>query len=195
VAGASTAFALANAEPERRQRLLQLTSRLQNGLRSLKFDIGPSVTPITPLWFGEESLALRWMQSLRELGLFVKAWLHPSESRLLLSPCALMEDAHIDRILDIVSVPLKRLGAPTTSLPSSGAVATPGSFAAANASEAHWHPQRIPEETAPELGRFGAVLDSLETLTWRLSNARSTRIKRLIDVAWLRDVLDKARRQ
>ncbi len=194
VAGAGLAFALSRKEPERRHRLMQLASRLQAGLRSLDLDIGPTVTPFTPVWFGEESLALRWMDAMGQAGIAVKAWLHPTQSRLMLSPCAVMQEQQIDRILDVVSQLQKRIGAPLASVKPSSSLAVPGSFAYAGEADAHWHadgPEPMPNEV---VGFRTTLLDLVETWTWRASNFRSPRLRQLVDVRWITEALDRGRR-
>jgi 7-keto-8-aminopelargonate synthetase-like enzyme len=60
-AGVLAALQVLQDEPERRARLWANTRRLQDGFRSLGFDIGPTQTPIVPVRIGplEENL-VRW---------------------------------------------------------------------------------------------------------------------------------------
>ncbi len=194
VAGASCAFALSQREPERRLRALELSQQLQAALVALGFDIGPTVTPWTPVWFGEESLCRRWMSALAEAGIAVRAFLHPSQSRLLLSLSALTPSAQLEQTLHAFEALKRRIGAPSGSMSSQRAFALPGSFAQSADAAAHWHAPQLTSEKEPHFGMRAQVKDTIETLAWRAANFRSVRLKRYVNVDWLRTALDKARK-
>lgn len=76
----STALDIVQNEPENRERLWQITYKLQNGLRELGFNLGDTASPITPVYVpnGDEALALKIIYKLREeFGIFVSAVTYP----------------------------------------------------------------------------------------------------------------------
>ena len=80
---ASVAAALATVdimerEPERRARLWENTRFFSDGLRALGLDTGESRTPVVPVVVGEDLVALRMVQRLHELGIFVNCVLSPA---------------------------------------------------------------------------------------------------------------------
>ena len=69
-AGVLAALEVLQREPERREHLWANTRRLQEGFRSLGFDIGPTETPIVPVLVGAmEKTFLMW-RMLFDAGLF-----------------------------------------------------------------------------------------------------------------------------
>src|SRR4029077_7821849 len=69
-AGVLAALEVLQREPERRDRLWANTRRLQEGFRSLGFDIGPTETPIVPVLIGPmEKTFLMW-RKLFDAGVF-----------------------------------------------------------------------------------------------------------------------------
>jgi 8-amino-7-oxononanoate synthase len=69
-AGVLAALEVLQQEPERRERLWANTRRLQDGFRSLGFDIGPTETPIVPVLVGAmEKTFLMW-RKLFDAGVF-----------------------------------------------------------------------------------------------------------------------------
>jgi 8-amino-7-oxononanoate synthase len=69
-AGVLAALDIMQREPERRVRLWENTKRLQDGLRQLGFDIGPTQTPIVPVLIGPmEKTFLMWRR-LFDAGVF-----------------------------------------------------------------------------------------------------------------------------
>jgi 7-keto-8-aminopelargonate synthetase-like enzyme len=194
VAAASCAFSLSQREPERRLRALELSQQFQAALVTLGFDIGPTVTPWTPLWFGEESLCRRWMGGLAEAGIAVRAFLHPSQSRLLLSLSALTPSAQLEQTVHSFETLKRRIGAPAGSASTSRAFALPGTFAQSADAAAHWHSLPLTAEKQPLFGVSARVKDTIETYAWRVSNFRGGRLRRYVNVDWLRTALDKARK-
>ena len=91
-------------EPERRERLWANTRRLQEGFRSLGFDIGPTETPIVPVLIGPlEKTFLMWRR-LFDAGVFtnpvVPPAVPPSQCRLRTSLMATHTDEQIDFALE-----------------------------------------------------------------------------------------------
>jgi 8-amino-7-oxononanoate synthase len=75
------ALAVAEEEPERRQRLWDNTRYLRAGLREAGFHLNQSETHIIPLMVGESQLTMRFCQELLERGVFAQGIRYPSVPR------------------------------------------------------------------------------------------------------------------
>jgi 8-amino-7-oxononanoate synthase len=99
-AGVLAALHVLRREPERREQLWANTRRLQQGLRSLGFDIGPTQTPIVPFLIGEFEKTLVFWRRLFDAGVFtnpvVPPAVPPSQSRLRTSVMATHSAEQID---------------------------------------------------------------------------------------------------
>ncbi|MCZ6916785.1 MAG: 8-amino-7-oxononanoate synthase [Gemmatimonadetes bacterium] len=106
-AGVLAAHEVMVQEPERRERLWANTARLQSGMRSLGFEIGPSETPIVPILIGTLENTFRFWRKLFEAGVFtnpvVPPAVPPSECRLRTSLMATHTDEQIDFVLETFS--------------------------------------------------------------------------------------------
>jgi 7-keto-8-aminopelargonate synthetase-like enzyme len=103
-AGVLAALEVLQREPERRDRLWANTRRLQEGFRSLGFDIGPTETPIVPVLIGQmEKTFLMW-RKLFDAGVFTNPVappaVAPSQCRLRTSLMATHTFEQIDYSLD-----------------------------------------------------------------------------------------------
>src|SRR5438132_2174106 len=91
-AGVLAALHVLRREPERREQLWANTRRLQEGLRSLGFEIGPTETPIVPFLIGDFEKTLTLWRKLFDAGVFtnpvVPPAVPPSQSRLRTSVMA-----------------------------------------------------------------------------------------------------------
>lgn len=105
VASAIAALDVIEAEPERRARLWQNTARMQDGLRSLGYDIGESETPIIPIQVGEMERMLVFWKELFDAGIFSNPVTPPAvpenSCRLRISVMATHTDEQIDFALDV----------------------------------------------------------------------------------------------
>jgi 8-amino-7-oxononanoate synthase len=104
VATVLAALDVIEGEPERRDQLWRNTRRMQDGLRSLGYDIGRSETPIVPVQVGDiERMFVFWKQ-LFDAGVFTNPVTPPAvpenSCRLRISLMATHTDAHIDFVLD-----------------------------------------------------------------------------------------------
>ena len=113
-AGVLAALHVMRREPERRERLWHNTRRLQEGLRSLGFDIGPTETPIIPVLIGPlEKTFLFWRQ-LFDAGVFtnpvVPPAVPPSQCRLRTSLMATHTADQVDGALETFGKLGKELG-------------------------------------------------------------------------------------
>jgi 7-keto-8-aminopelargonate synthetase-like enzyme len=77
-AAASMAFKIIQTEPERRQRLWRNTHFWLDGLKSLGFNIGNSITPIVPVIVGDEDKTFEMCRYLEENGVFVNPVVPPA---------------------------------------------------------------------------------------------------------------------
>ncbi len=113
-AAALEALRILKSEPERRQRLWDNTRRLQEGLRSLGFDIGNTQTPVVPVYIGDDMLTFRICRELHDEGVFVNPvvppGVAPGKSLLRLSVMATHEPEHIDFALEKLEKVGRRYG-------------------------------------------------------------------------------------
>jgi 8-amino-7-oxononanoate synthase len=113
-AGVLAALHVLKREPERRESLWANTRRLQEGLRSLGFDIGPTETPIVPVLIGPFDNTLVLWRGLFDAGVFtnpvVPPAVPPSQSRLRTSLMATHTPEQIDRVLETFARLGKELG-------------------------------------------------------------------------------------
>jgi 8-amino-7-oxononanoate synthase len=113
-AGVLAALEVMQAEPERRESLWANTRRLQDGLRTLGYDIGPTQTPIVPVLIGTlENTFVFWRQ-LFDAGVFtnpvVPPAVPPDQCRLRTSVMATHTFEQIDFALDKFSRLGKEMG-------------------------------------------------------------------------------------
>jgi len=103
-AGVLAALDVMQAEPERRTRLWENTRRLQEGFRSLGFDIGPTQTPIVPVLIGTLENTFVFWRRLFDAGVFtnpvVPPAVPPDECRLRTSLMATHTAEQIDFALE-----------------------------------------------------------------------------------------------
>jgi 8-amino-7-oxononanoate synthase len=113
-AGVLAALDILQREPERRECLWNNTRRLQQGLRSLGFDIGPTQTPIVPVLIGPLERTFLFWRKLFEAGVFtnpvVPPAVPPSQCRLRTSLMATHTAQQIDHALEVFARLGKELG-------------------------------------------------------------------------------------
>ncbi|MBI1967999.1 MAG: pyridoxal phosphate-dependent aminotransferase family protein [Gemmatimonadetes bacterium] len=113
-AGVLAALHVMKREPHRRDQLWTNTRRLQDGLRSLGFDIGPTETPIVPVLIGPLETTFVFWRKLFDAGVFtnpvVPPAVPPSQCRLRTSLMATHTPAQIDQALEAFARLGKELG-------------------------------------------------------------------------------------
>jgi 8-amino-7-oxononanoate synthase len=113
IAASIAALDVIEREPERREMLWRNTRRMQEGLRSLGYDIGRSETPIIPVQIGELERMLEFWKALFDGGVFTNPVTPPAvpenSCRIRISLMATHSDEHIDRVLDAFAVAGKRM--------------------------------------------------------------------------------------
>jgi glycine C-acetyltransferase len=90
-------------EPQLRDRMWQVTRRLQKGLTELGYDIGDTESPITPVYVisGDEKTAMAMISFLREeYGVFVSAVTFPVVPRGVVLFRMIPTAAHTDEDVD-----------------------------------------------------------------------------------------------
>jgi len=101
-------------EPERREQLWRNTRRLQEGMRALGFDIGPTETPIIPVLIGPLEKTFLFWRKLFDAGVFtnpvVPPAVPPSQCRLRTSLMATHTAEQIDLALEVFGRLGKELG-------------------------------------------------------------------------------------
>jgi 8-amino-7-oxononanoate synthase len=105
VAAALASLDIMENEPERVDRLWEITERMRSGLKEMGFNTGDSVSPIIPVIIGEMEPALNAWKKLFDAGVYTNAFVPPGvpEGRCLLrtSYMATHTDDQIDRALNI----------------------------------------------------------------------------------------------
>jgi 8-amino-7-oxononanoate synthase len=113
VATVLAALDVIEEEPERRETLWRNTRRMQEGLRSLGYDIGSSETPIVPVHVGSLDEMLVFWKELFDAGVFTNPVTPPAvpenSCRLRISLMATHTDDHIDAVLDAFALIGRRM--------------------------------------------------------------------------------------
>src|SRR5918996_343114 len=113
VATVLAALDVIQQEPERREQLWRNTRRMQEGLRSLGYDIGRSETPIIPVLIGELDRMLVFWKEIFDAGVFTNPVTPPAvpenSCRLRISLMATHSDEQIDLVLDAFATVGKRM--------------------------------------------------------------------------------------
>jgi glycine C-acetyltransferase len=101
------ALSIVESEPQLRERMWDITRRLQAGLVNLGYDIGDTESPITPVYViaGDEKTAMSMIVMLREqFGVFVSAVMYPVVPRgvilFRMIPTAAHSEEDVDRTVE-----------------------------------------------------------------------------------------------
>jgi len=101
------ALRLAQAEPWRRERVLELTSRFRKAALELELPLTASETPIQPLIVGSVEVALQAQNTLAKAGFRVSAIRPPTvpagSARLRITLSAAHTETQVDSLLDVLS--------------------------------------------------------------------------------------------
>jgi len=112
VAAALQALEIIEKEPERRERLWDISERVHRELRGMGFDTEPSVSPVIPIVVGDQALDFTFWRRLTDAGLFVSPVVKPAVDKELVR-CVFMAthtDEQVDRALDIFQKCGRELG-------------------------------------------------------------------------------------
>ncbi len=101
-------------EPERRQRLWQITKKMKSSLQDMGYDTGPTETPIIPVFIRNDELAFMLWRLLRENGIFTNPIIYPAvpkgEALIRTSYSATHTDEELDTVLDCFEKCGRQLG-------------------------------------------------------------------------------------
>ncbi len=107
LASNTMALKIVREEPERRERLKELTRELTSGLKKLGFSVDKGPAPIFPVIVGDKREALRLSRFLWEKGIFVPAIRPPTvpegKSRLRISLSALHTPQQINALVETLA--------------------------------------------------------------------------------------------
>ncbi len=78
VATVLAALEVIQTEPERRERLWQITHLVKNSFQQMGYNTGPSQTPIIPIVIGDDEKAFALWKALREEGIFTTPVISPA---------------------------------------------------------------------------------------------------------------------
>ncbi len=110
VAACLAALDIIESEPERRERLWQITRRMHEEYKALGFDIGGTQTPIIPIYIGDDMKTFQFWKMLSDEGIFVNPIISPAVGPgfqlLRTSYTATHTDEQMDRVLEV----FKRVG-------------------------------------------------------------------------------------
>ncbi|MFC2075816.1 aminotransferase class I/II-fold pyridoxal phosphate-dependent enzyme [candidate division KSB1 bacterium] len=110
IAAVSAALDVIVEEPERRERLWEITGRMQTELRGLGFDLGNSDTPIIPVIIGDDLKTFAVWRALFDAGVFVNPVRTPAvpPGRALLRTSYM--STHTDEQIDFVLSNFAKVG-------------------------------------------------------------------------------------
>jgi 7-keto-8-aminopelargonate synthetase-like enzyme len=97
-------------EPERRERLWQITKKMKSGFQAMGYNTGPTETPIIPVIIGDDELAFMLWKLLRESGIFTNPVIYPAVPKNQSLIRTSYSATHSEKELDIVLACFERCG-------------------------------------------------------------------------------------
>ena len=97
-------------EPERRERLWQITEKMKSGFQAMGYDTGPSETPVIPLMIGKDELTFMLWKLLREDGVFTNPVIYPAVPKDQALIRTSYSATHTDEELDAVLASFEKCG-------------------------------------------------------------------------------------
>ncbi len=101
-------------EPERRERLWEITKKMKSGFQSMGYDTGPTETPIIPVYIRNDELTFMLWKLLRENGIFTNPVVYPAvpkgEALIRTSYSATHTEEELDTVLGVFESCGKQLG-------------------------------------------------------------------------------------
>ncbi len=114
VATAIATVDIIQAEPERREKLWNITKKMKSGFQALGYNTGPTETPIIPVIVGNDEMAFMLWRSLREDGIFTNPVIYPAvpkgQSLIRTSYSATHTEEELDTVLASFEKCGKQLG-------------------------------------------------------------------------------------
>ncbi len=194
-AAALKALDIIEQEPERRQRLWDISERVHRELRSLGFDTNPSVSPVVPIVIGDQVTNFDFWRKLTDAGLFVSPVVKPAVEKDLVRMVfmATHTDEQVDRALEMIQrcgrevgiIPYER---PRTRVQvkmarpgATGFISSDeGSAMAAHSAGARLDLTEVLLNTAEPLRQ--RLSDAAEILTWKALNAGPDDVRKLAEL-------------
>jgi 8-amino-7-oxononanoate synthase len=103
VASVSAALDIIEEEPERIERLRQITRRMISSFKALGFELGPTETPIIPVIVGDDEAAFGMAMMLQQEGVFANVAIPPAvpngKALIRTSYMATHTDEHLEMVL------------------------------------------------------------------------------------------------
>ena len=198
IAAALKALEIIEAEPQRRERLMDIAEKMHNGFRAMGFDTGVSVTPVVPVHIGDQVKCFRFWRALHEAGVFANPVIPPAvetgHALIRTSYMATHTDAQLDRVLDTFETIGRKLNVipetrPTVYEPVK--IARPGTRVLSNKASDKWAAGSaglLADQgglTLEQLSRMssrevaGKLFDAVEQLTWRAANLQPEDLRKL----------------
>jgi 8-amino-7-oxononanoate synthase len=113
-AAALAALHVMRDEPERCERVIKNADKMRAGFKSLGFDIGNSVTPIIPIFIGDDQKTFQAWKALFDNGVFVNPVIAPAvppgKQLLRTSYMATHTEEQLNQVLDIFAKVGKEVG-------------------------------------------------------------------------------------
>lgn len=101
-------------EPERRERLWQITEKMKSGFLAMGYNTGATETPIIPVFIGNDELTFMLWKMLRENGIFTNPVIYPAvpkeKSLIRTSYSATHSDEELETVLESFQRCGKQLG-------------------------------------------------------------------------------------
>ncbi len=114
IAAVDAALDIIDNEPDRLERLWVITRKMQDGLRAIGYETGPSETPIIPILVGDDLKAFTMAMMLQQEGIFVNVAVSPAvatgKALIRTSYMATHTDEQLDRVLAAFDKVGKALG-------------------------------------------------------------------------------------
>ena len=114
VAAALKALDIIESEPERREKLWEITHRMRSEYQRLGFNTGPTETPIIPIYIGPDDLCFAFWKELTINGIFTNPVIPPAvppgQALIRTSYTATHTKAQLDRVLEVFEKVGKELG-------------------------------------------------------------------------------------
>lgn len=114
VATALATLEIIETEPERREKLWEITKNMKSGFQAMGYNTGPTETPIIPLIIGQDELTFMLWRLLREDGIFANPVIYPAvpkeQSLIRTSYSASHTQEELDRVLGSIKKCGKQLG-------------------------------------------------------------------------------------
>ena len=114
VATAIATVDIIQTEPERREKLWNITKKMKSGFQALGYNTGPTETPIIPVIVGNDEMAFMLWRLLREDGIFTNPVIYPAvpkgQSLIRTSYSATHTEEELDTVLASFEKCGKQLG-------------------------------------------------------------------------------------